>query len=153
MAADRTIIGLISDTHGLLRPEAADALRGCSRIIHAGDVGEGVLEQLQRIAPTTAVRGNTDMGLWAAKLRMTEQLEVSGYAFHVVHDLAGFPQIPSGVDVVVHGHSHRWSCSEEDGVWYINPGSAGPRRFGLPITLGLLIIEGPDLHVERIEID
>lgn len=152
MISGRMIIGLISDTHGLLRPEAAEALRGCSLILHAGDVGEGVVEKLEKIAPTEVVRGNTDIGSWAAALRITEQVEIAGRSFHIVHDLASFPQIPSGVDVVIHGHTHRWSSLEEDGVWYINPGSAGPRRFDLPITLGLFIIEGSDFSVKRIDL-
>lgn len=152
MGMDDVKIGLISDTHGLLRPEAVTALQDCSIILHAGDVGEGVLERLQRVARTVAVRGNTDRGPWAGQLRLTEQIQIAGRNFHIVHDLASFPSIPSGTEIVIHGHTHRWSCAEEDGVWYVNPGSAGPRRFNLPITLGVMIIHNSQIHFERIDI-
>lgn len=154
MSIDRVKVGLISDTHGLLRPQAQAVLRDCSVILHAGDIGEGVLEKLRSIADTVvAVRGNTDVGTWAQRLRLTEQVEVVGLKFHIVHDLVRFPVVPPDTHVVVHGHSHRWSCVHEDGIWYINPGSAGPRRFTLPITLGVAEIVGSSIRFERIEIE
>ncbi|MGI6148586.1 MAG: metallophosphoesterase family protein [Limnochordia bacterium] len=143
----------MSDTHGLLRPEVASALKGCSMILHAGDVGEGVLDKLQRISTTVAVRGNTDRWPWGAKLHLTERVQIHNWTFHVVHDLASFPTVPQDTQVVVHGHSHRWSCIEENGIWYVNPGSAGPRRFNLPITLGIAVIEGSQIRFERIDIE
>ena len=139
------IIGVISDTHGLLRPEALGALRGVDRIIHAGDVGAPeVLEALARIAPLTAVRGNNDRGPWAAALASTEVVEAGGVAIYVIHDAAEIDLDPraAGFRVVVAGHSHRPAVEERDGVLWFNPGSAGPRRFRLPIALGRLTIEG-----------
>lgn len=146
-------IGLVSDTHGLLRPEVADYLRGCDHIVHAGDVCEAhVLESLGAIAPVTAVRGNNDRGAWARALRVHEDLEVEGVRIHVVHDLADLgrqprgggrgPVAPEGVRVVVSGHSHRPVITEREGVLFVNPGSAGPRRFSLPIACGELLVDG-----------
>lgn len=154
MSIDRIKVGLISDTHGLLRPEALEALRGCDTILHAGDVGAGVLEKLKRTFHTVvAVRGNTDWGPWGQTLRWTEQVDVSGLKFYIVHDLSRSPAVPEGVHVVVHGHTHRWSSAQEGGLWYINPGSIGPRRFDLPITLGIAVVEGPNIQLKRITIE
>lgn len=135
-------IGVISDTHGLLRPEAVDALDGVERIIHGGDVGgEDILDDLSAIAPVTVVRGNTDYQSWAARLPVTELLEVGGRSIYVVHDIEDLNVDPAaaGIDVVVYGHSHQpvWD-QRVDGVWQLNPGSAGPRRFSLPVSVARL---------------
>ncbi|MFZ0417835.1 MAG: metallophosphoesterase family protein [Candidatus Sulfotelmatobacter sp.] len=138
------LIGVISDTHGLLRPEAIEALRGSEHIIHAGDVGSPeILEKLSTIAPVTAVRGNIDKGAWARKLPENEVLAVAGIFIYVLHDLAQLDLRPNaaGFAVVVSGHSHVPKQETRDGVLYFNPGSAGPRRFKLPISVGKLILE------------
>jgi len=132
-------IGVISDTHGLLRPEAIRALRGSELIVHAGDVGApDVLEGLRAIAPVVAVRGNNDRGAWARALRETETVEVAGARLLLVHDLKTLRRIPPYVDAVIAGHSHKPSIAERDGIVFLNPGSAGPRRFTLPITVARL---------------
>ena len=137
-------IGLISDTHGLLRPEAVAFLRGCDHIIHGGDIGKPqILEALAGLAPVTAVRGNNDKDAWAAHLPETALLEIGGLQIYLLHDLAQLDIDPrrSGVRVVVSGHSHRALVQERDGVLFINPGSAGPRRFRLPITIAELLLD------------
>jgi putative phosphoesterase len=140
-------VGVISDTHGLLRPEALDALLGSDAIVHAGDVGgEGILEQLSEIAPVTAVRGNVDRGDFAGKLSATELLELGGTRIWVLHNLSDMDLYlrPDGVGVIVSGHTHTPLIREEDGVLYLNPGSAGPRRFRLPVAVARLTLgEGP----------
>jgi putative phosphoesterase len=131
-------IGVISDTHGLLRPEAVRALRGVERIIHAGDIGAPeVLEALRAIAPVTAVRGNNDRGAWARGLPETETLTVAGARIHVIHDVKELAIDPakSGITMVIAGHSHQPKVETRDGVTFLNPGSAGPRRFTLPVTI------------------
>ena len=136
-------IGLISDTHGLLRPEALAFLRGCERIVHGGDIGRAdILERLAVIAPLTAVRGNNDVGPWAEAIPETAWLEAGGVRLHVLHDLALLALDPraAGARVVISGHSHRPRVEERGGVLFVNPGSAGPRRFSLPISIGELII-------------
>jgi putative phosphoesterase len=142
-------IGLISDTHGLLRPEALDYLAGCAHIIHGGDIGgPGILEQLAAIAPLTAVRGNNDLGDWADALPETALLRFEGVAVYAIHDLKQLDIDPAaeGVRVVVSGHSHKPVQDERKGVLYVNPGSAGRRRFSLPIALGELLVDGD--HVQ-----
>ncbi|ABE31446.1 phosphodiesterase, family protein [Paraburkholderia xenovorans LB400] len=141
----RTRVGLISDTHNLVRPEALQYLAGCDAIIHAGDIcNEAVLEALGRIAPVTAVRGNNDTGDWAASLPTRVTLTVQQVTILVVHDIAEVGADPrsEGIGVVVTGHSHKPSISERDNVLFVNPGSAGPRRFKLPVSAGILIVEG-----------
>lgn len=136
-------IGLISDTHGLLRAEALEALRGSRHIVHAGDIGDpAVLEALARIAPVTAVRGNNDKGPWARKLRDTEALEIARTRIYVIHDLSQLDIDPAaaGIQVVVAGHSHRPAKDLRERVLYVNPGSAGPRRFKLPVTVARLAL-------------
>jgi len=136
---------VISDTHGLLRPEALEALRGSDLIIHAGDVGTPeVLDRLRDVAPTFAVRGNNDNGAWAAKLPITADIEVGDVRVHVVHEIAHFDQDPKAgrIAVVVSGHSHRPSAERRAGILYLNPGSAGPRRFTLPIAVARLSVSG-----------
>jgi putative phosphoesterase len=143
---DRTLrIGLISDTHGLLRPQAVEALRGSDFVVHAGDVGDGaVLDELSRIAPLTAVRGNNDRSGRAARLAESEVLQIGSLLIYVIHDRNGLDLDPAaaGFGVVVSGHSHRPSIDTRDGVLYVNPGSAGPRRFTLPISVGELHVAG-----------
>jgi hypothetical protein len=137
------LIGIISDTHGLLRPEAIEALRGSEHIIHAGDVGAPeILDELGTIAPVTAVRGNIDRASWAQKLPETEVLEVGEVSIYVLHDLAQMDLKPkaAGFAAVVSGHSHIPKQETRDGILYFNPGSAGPRRFKLPASVGRLIV-------------
>ena len=136
-------IGLISDTHGLLRPEAIQALQGVDHIIHAGDIGSSrILEQLAEIAPVTAVRGNNDHGAWADALPAETTIESGGMTLHVLHDIKELdPDVnASTVQVVVSGHSHRPAIAKQNGMLFVNPGSAGPRRFKLPISLAFLEI-------------
>jgi uncharacterized protein len=140
-----TRIGLISDTHNLVRPEALRHLAGCDAIIHAGDICEAaVLDALERIAPVTAVRGNNDTGAWARALPTHATLSAQQVKIRVVHDLADLDSDlrTQGIAVVVSGHSHKPLIEERDGVLFVNPGSAGPRRFKLPVTAGLLIVDG-----------
>lgn len=152
------LIGLISDTHGLLRPEARLALSGVNRIIHAGDICKPeVLEQLERIAPVVAVRGNNDIGMWAATLNEVETLDIGGVKICVLHDLQELDPEPeaAGIHVVVSGHSHKPSIKMEHGVLFVNPGSAGPRRFKLPISLGFLeVTDGAaKARLQMLEVD
>lgn len=138
-------IGLIADTHGRLRPEALAVLAGCDAIVHAGDIGHaGILEALAALAPVTAVRGNNDHGPWAEALPGTAQLQVEGVLIQVLHDRADLRRHPlaPGVRVLVTGHSHKPLVESRDGVLCVNPGSAGPRRFSLPVSVGELRIAG-----------
>jgi putative phosphoesterase len=138
-------IGLVSDTHGLLRPKVLDFLRGSDHIVHAGDIcDQGVLEALAAIAPLTAVRGNNDVGPWARRLRETEVVEFPGVRLLVIHDLSqlGTAARDAQAHVVVSGHSHKPLVRRDGEVLYVNPGSAGPRRFTLPISAGELLVEG-----------
>jgi putative phosphoesterase len=148
-------IGLISDTHGLLRPEAMDVLRGSDFIVHAGDIGEGVLDTLSTIAPVTAVRGNNDRAPWAERLCATQRLRFGERTLLVLHDLAELAIDPQhdGVDVVVTGHSHRPKIERRSGVLYVNPGSAGPVRFRLPVSLALLQVSGGDVSARIVELE
>ena len=142
-------IGIISDTHGLLRPEAEQALAGVAHIIHAGDIGRAdVLEGLRRIAPLTAIRGNVDTGDWAKEYPDNQVVRLGERSFYVLHDLQELKIDPAacGIDVVVSGHSHRPRVETIDGVLYLNPGSAGPRRFKLPITLATLELTASGLR-------
>jgi putative phosphoesterase len=134
-------IGVIADTHGLLRPEAEQRLAGVARIIHAGDIGRPeVVTRLSRIAPVIAIRGNVDTGPWAKKYPDTRTAKLGGRSIHVLHDIhdLGLNPVSCGLDVVISGHSHRPRIETIMGVLYLNPGSAGPRRFSLPITLAIL---------------
>jgi putative phosphoesterase len=149
-------IGVIADTHGLLRPEAVRLLRGSQLIIHAGDVGDPhILDELRRLAPVAAVRGNVDGGDWAKALPMTEDLMIGARHLHVLHILADLAVAPeaAGIAAVIFGHSHKPEISYSEGVLYFNPGSAGPRRFKLPVTLGRLLLTDDHLRPEIIEID
>ena len=149
------LIGIISDTHGLLRPEAVLALRGSDLIIHAGDVGNPeILDELRLIAPTFAVRGNVDTARWANALPATEVVEAAGLQLYVLHDLATLDLDPksAGFAAVISGHSHKPSADMRHGVLYLNPGSAGPRRFKLPICLARLRVTGSELRHELVEL-
>ena len=148
-------VGLISDTHGLLRPEALAFLRGSDFIVHAGDIGDAaVLEELRRLAPLTAVRGNNDNGPWAKSIAETEVLEVGEVLIYVLHDLAELDLDPvaAGFRVVVSGHSHHPSVEDRDGVLYVNPGSSGPRRFKLPIAVAELQVAGSSVKARIVEL-
>jgi uncharacterized protein len=150
-----SLIGVISDTHGLLRPEAVAALRGSDRIIHAGDVGAPeIIEKLSAIAPVTVVRGNIDTAAWGCALPNNEVLEVDGVTIYVLHDLAQLDLKPkaAGFGAVVSGHSHVPKQEERDGVLYFNPGAAGPRRFKLPVSIGKLIVENGAVRGELLEL-
>jgi putative phosphoesterase len=136
-------IGVISDTHGLVRPEAIKALAGSDIILHAGDIGSpAVLQSLRSIAPVLAVRGNTDTDRWAGSLKEAETAELNGTLFYILHDIACLDLDPgtAGVRALISGHSHMPSISEKNGILYLNPGSAGPRRFKLPVTLARIAI-------------
>jgi putative phosphoesterase len=148
-------IGVISDTHGLLRPQAVTALKGASLIIHAGDVGDAdILSSLRQIAPVIAVRGNIDKQPWTVALPQTEIVKVGGRVLYVLHSLDDLDLDPStsGLHAVITGHSHQPKIETVDGVLYFNPGSAGPRRFTLPISVGRLIVSDKDLVAEIIEL-
>ena len=149
-----TIVGLISDTHGLLRPEAVQALAGSRYIIHAGDVGDpAILDALAALAPVTAVRGNVDTGDWASSLRLRATVRVEDAAILVLHDLAALkPQESPGYQIVVSGHSHRPEIATRDGLLLINPGSAGRRRFRLPITVARLVVSGGSARAYLVEL-
>jgi putative phosphoesterase len=148
-------VGVISDTHGLLRPAAIEALRGVDHILHAGDVGDGdILEALRQIAPLTAIGGNVDTSGVCSALPATEAVELGGLLFYLVHSLDDLDIKPeaAGVAAVISGHSHR-AVIRQNGVLYLNPGSAGPRRFDLPITVAKIQIDGDSLRAEIIELD
>ena len=149
------LIGVISDTHGLLRPEAVEAMRGVDLILHAGDVGSReVLDALNGIAPVVAVRGNNDKGAWAEELPHSEVAEVGAVYIYMIHDVKEIDLNPAaaGFQVVVSGHSHQPSVEERKGVLYVNPGSAGPRRFSLPVTLARLKVSGEVVSAEVVEV-
>jgi uncharacterized protein len=149
-------VGLISDTHGLVRPQASAFLQGCDHIIHAGDICEpGVLETLSKIAPVTAVRGNNDHGEWAAALAARELLQFDEVRIEVLHDLADLDREPvaAGVNVVISGHSHKPLLERREGVIFINPGSAGPRRFRLPVAVGELLVSGASVTPRIVLLD
>jgi uncharacterized protein len=155
MPGDKILIGVISDTHGLLRPEADAALKGSDLIIHAGDVGAPeVIDELQKLAPTFAVRGNVDKAHWAGSLPMTAHVEAGGLLFHVLHDISELDLDPGAVGyaAVVYGHSHQPSIEMRDGVLFLNPGSAGPRRFKLPISIARVCVSGQQLRPEIVEL-
>ena len=149
------LVGVISDTHGLLRPAALDTLHGSDLIIHAGDVGKPeVLEPLRALAPVFVVRGNVDYGKWADALPMSELVDVGELMFYVLHDISQLDLDPptAGFAAVVYGHSHRPSIETRDGVLFLNPGSAGPRRFDLPISLAQVRVRGREVEAKILEI-
>lgn len=149
-------IGLVSDTHGLLRPAVLDFLRGSDHIVHAGDIcDERVLDALSGLAPLTAVRGNNDVGGWARRLGETEVLEVAGVRLLVIHDLAqlGTAARDAGAHVVVSGHSHKPVVRRDGDLLFVNPGSAGPRRFKLPISAGELVVAAGDVTANLVQFE
>jgi putative phosphoesterase len=149
-------VGVVSDTHGLLRPQALDALAGSDLIIHAGDVGRPeVLDALRALAPVRAVRGNVDKGSWAARLPMTELVEAGGHLLYVLHIVDELDLDPpaAGFSAVIFGHSHKPSIETRDGVLWLNPGSAGPRRFDLPVTVARLRLTASELLPELVTLD
>jgi uncharacterized protein len=149
-------IGLISDTHGLLRRQAVEALRGSELIIHAGDVGDpGILKELERLAPVVAVRGNVDTEEWAEALPLTAVAEAGSVLIYVLHDVNALDLNPAaaGFRVVVSGHSHKPGKIERDGVLYVNPGSAGPRRFQLPVSLARMDLGTTPYQVEFVTLE
>jgi putative phosphoesterase len=156
MPEKRLTLGVISDTHGLLRPEAVDALRGSDRILHSGDIGASeILEVLAQIAPVTAVRGNVDTARWARSLPETEVVEAGGVSIYILHDRSRLDLKPeaAGFRVVIYGHSHQPKIEERNGVLYFNPGSAGPRRFHLPVSVGRLTIAAGKVQAQLVELE
>jgi putative phosphoesterase len=150
------IIGVISDTHGLLRPEAVQALGESDLILHAGDVGDPeILEKLGQIAPVTAIRGNVDTDPWAQTLPHMEIVEIAGLSIYMLHDLGQLDLKPeaAGIRVVIYGHSHKPKIEQKNGVLYFNPGSAGPRRFSLPICVGKLMIADGEARAEIMNLE
>jgi putative phosphoesterase len=149
-------VGVISDTHGLLRPEAAAALAGSDFIVHGGDIGNaGILAELSAIAPLTVVRGNNDRGAWADGVPDTAWLELGAVFIYAVHDIATIDIDPegAGVQVVIFGHSHQPLAEQRGAVLYLNPGSAGPRRFSLPVSVAMLEIDGSAIGARIVELD
>ncbi|HJU32670.1 MAG TPA: metallophosphoesterase family protein [Hyphomicrobiaceae bacterium] len=155
MASREIQVGIISDTHGLLRPEAIARLRGADLIIHAGDIGApGIIDALGALAPTFAVRGNIDVWAWAARYPLTACVEAGEARLWVLHEIAALDLDPAaaGFAAVVYGHSHKPSIETRAGVVYINPGSAGPRRFSLPATMARARVRGPHLEAQIVHL-
>ena len=156
MSAQQSLrVGLVSDTHGLLRAAARAFAGGCDYIIHGGDIGSAqILDELAAIAPLIAVRGNNDREAWTAHLPETELIRVGGVFVYVIHDISQLDIEPhaAGVQVIVSGHSHKPMIQRRDGILYVNPGSCGPRRFKLPISVGELIVEGTEVRARNIEL-
>ena len=151
----RQVIGLISDTHGLLRPQAIAALAGVDLIIHAGDIGKpAVLTELKKIAPVAAIKGNNDTGDWAERLPEYRNVKVGQHRLYVIHNVheLGFDPAARKYRIVISGHSHKPTIVEKDGVLFVNPGSPGPRRFKLPVAVGKIFVDGPNIRAEIIEL-
>jgi uncharacterized protein len=149
-------VGLIADTHGVLRPQARDALAGCALIVHAGDIGSAeVIRELEALAPVTAVRGNVDVGSWASGFPETATVEAGGALLYVVHDLEQLDLNPAaaGMAVVVSGHTHHATIEDRDGVLYVNPGSAGPRRFHHPVSVAVLRVASGSVSAELVDLE
>lgn len=156
MTEDTTLVGVISDTHGLLRPEALSALQGVEHIIHAGDVGgSDIIQQLRTIAPVTMVRGNTDHDPWGRALPLTEVVEVAGQRIYVIHivDHLDIDPRAAAMDAVVYGHSHKPAIEKKKNVLFLNPGSAGPRRFSLPISVALARVSRGGIEAEIVKLE
>lgn len=149
-------IGVISDTHGLLRPQALEQLQGSDFIVHGGDIGDpAILDQLRAIAPLTVVRGNNDRAPWADAIPDTAILDLGQIKLFALHDIGtlAIDPVVAGVQVVVYGHSHSPTATWRDGILYLNPGSAGPRRFKLPVSVAQLLVDGPSVTARVIELD
>lgn len=144
-------LGLISDTHGLLRPEAVDFLAGCELIVHAGDIGRpGIISELEKIAPVISIKGNVDTGSWSDDIPLTCHFQWHGKSFFVIHNIHEInPEAVRQCDVVIYGHSHQPKAYQQDGALYFNPGSAGPRRFRLPISLGEISFQKHELIAQH----
>jgi putative phosphoesterase len=150
------LVGVLSDTHGLLRPQVLEALAGVEHILHAGDVGDiRILDKLREIAPVTAIRGNVDTVGPCAELPATEAIELGGHFLYMVHSIEDLDLNPRAakIQVVISGHSHKPSITQRDGVLYLNPGSMGPRRFSLPISLALLHLKPESVRAEIVEFE
>ncbi len=144
-------IGVISDTHGLLREEVIESLKDCEVIIHAGDINKPqILESLQQLAPLYVVRGNNDKGEWADALEQKKIFTLAGKKILLIHNKKEISQSLEDIDLVIYGHSHQYYCEKEGGTWWLNPGSCGKRRFSLPVTWALLMIEGNDIRIEQL---
>ena len=146
---------VISDTHGLLRPEAIEVMTAADLILHAGDVGRPeIISALREIAPLRIVRGNVDYGPWADMLPNTDLVEVEEISIYMVHDIEDLDIVPqaAGINIVIYGHSHRPALEKKDGVIFLNPGSAGPRRMKLPICMAMMTVEGKSIHVKKIDL-
>ncbi|HEU4345431.1 MAG TPA: metallophosphoesterase family protein [Candidatus Binatia bacterium] len=154
MAANQiTVIGLISDTHGLIRPQALEALRGVDLVVHAGDIGKPqVIDSLKTIAPVVAIKGNNDTEPWATPFPDTKLVKAGVARLYIIHNVKELAVDARGFDAVISGHSHKPSVSSRDGILYVNPGSAGPRRFKLPIAVGKLVVDGTKIDAEIIEL-
>jgi uncharacterized protein len=155
IALEKGRIGLISDTHGLIRPEALKALEGVELIVHAGDIGKAeVLDRLQAIAPLAAIKGNNDTAPWARNIPEILDLHVNDKTMRVIHNVRDSESNlrAAGIDIVISGHSHKPSVQTRDNVLFVNPGSAGPRRFKLPVTVGLLLLQNVDPYAEIIHL-
>jgi uncharacterized protein len=153
---EEIIISIISDTHGLVRPEVLNEFRGSDFIFHAGDIGSpNVLDALKSVAPVIAVRGNTDAGPWAERLNRSETAKISRMLFHVLHDISAIDLDPAaaGINMIISGHSHMPEISKLNGIYYLNPGSAGPGRFTLPVTAARVYIRNGELKPEIIYLD
>ena len=153
---EQKLVGVVSDTHGLLRPAVLDKLQGVDHIIHAGDVDRpDILEALQEVAPLSTVRGNVDRGIWAQALPYTHTLEIGGHILYVLHDLGQLNLDPAaaGFAAVIYGHSHQPEIRQENGVLYLNPGSVGPRRFTLPVSMARLQLSTDGVEAELVELN
>lgn len=146
-------VGIISDTHGLLREEVVENLQPCDYIIHGGDITQpDILEKLNKIAPVIVVRGNNDKDAWADALEEELYFEIGGIHFYMIHNIECAPKNPPSVDVIIFGHSHRYYCEEKSGVLWLNPGSCGKRNFGLPLSMAMMEIEDGKFGLKKIEI-
>jgi putative phosphoesterase len=156
MRARETIVGVISDTHGLLRPQAITVLRGSHMILHAGDIGNSaIIDELRKIAPCFVVRGNIDSGRWAARLPITMRVEIGGHQLLLLHQISllTIDAAAAGLAAVVFGHSHRASVETRAKVLFLNPGSAGPRRFNLPVSVARITVSGSRLRAEIVMLE
>lgn len=146
-------IGVISDTHGILRDDVIENLRGCDYIIHAGDVGgKEIVDTLEEIAKTFVVRGNNDGDVWGKSLPQYKEIEMDQKLIYVVHDKMGIPDSLGKVDIIIYGHSHKYHEEEKEGVLYLNPGACGKKRFSLPLTMAIVEIEGEEVSIHKIEL-
>lgn len=148
------IIGVISDTHGVLRGDVIDRLSGCDYIIHAGDIGsEDIIKKLKEIAITIVVKGNNDLEDWTKSLNEREKINIGGKNIFIIHEIKRLPRYLEGINIVIYGHSHKYSLENEGDVTFFNPGSCGKKRFSLPLTMGIIKIEGEKVKFEKIDLD